>query len=79
MRDQYRMGETEWGLLGEVGDLHVPCRTVANGFPNLGLGVADDDADLPDACPCHRLDAVEEDRLVGNRHQLLGAGMGDGS
>ena len=44
---------------------------------HLGAGVADDHADLGDAGGDHRLDPVEQDRLVGDRHQLLGAGVGD--
>ena len=38
---------------------------------------ADDDADLLDPGAGHVLDAVEDDRLVGDRHELLGARVRD--
>ena len=44
---------------------------------HLVAGLADDDADLGDPGADHVLDAVEEDGLVGDGHQLLGAGVGD--
>ena len=38
--------------------------------------VADDDPDLLDAGGGQRFDAVEQHRLVGDRDELLGAGVG---
>ena len=61
----------------DVGDLDAPAGAVADRGHDLVGGVADDDADLLDARLDHVLDAVEEDRLVGDRHELLGAGVGD--
>ena len=40
-------------------------------------GVADHDADVGDARVDHVFDGIEEHRLVGDRHQLLGAGVSD--
>jgi len=59
-----------------LGDAEL--RTVADGRHNLGTGVADDDADVLDAGAAHRLDAVEEDRLVRDRDELFGTRVGDG-
>ena len=76
--DQHGVGQAQRLRLGEVGDLEAPGRTVADRGPHLRRGVADDDADLLDAGVGDGLEAVEEDRLVGHRHQLLGPGVGDG-
>ena len=75
--DQHAVGEPERRVLAEVGDLGAPPRAVADRGHDLVGGVADDDADLLDPGLDHVLDAVEEDRLVGHRHELLGAGVGD--
>ena len=50
---------------------------VAERGADLGPGVAGDDADLLDPGGDHRVDAVEQDRRVGHRHELLGPGVGD--
>ena len=71
------MGQAERLVLGDVGDLDPEPRAVADRRLDLGAGVADDDADLGDAGRGHVLDAVEQDRLVCHRYQLLGAGVGD--
>ena len=55
----------------------APARAVADRGANLRLRVADDDADVADAGVGDRLDAVEQHRLVGDRHELLGAGVGE--
>ncbi|MNX65344.1 hypothetical protein D3C86_963990 [compost metagenome] len=73
------MGKAQGGFLGEVGDLDAPSRAVSDCRPHLGAGVPDDDADLADPRIPHRLDGVEQDRLVGHGDQLLGGGMGDGA
>ena len=75
--DQHAVGEAERRVLGDVGDLGTPAGAVADRRADLGAGVTGDDADLGDARLDHVLDAVEQDRLVGDRHQLLGAGVGD--
>ena len=73
---------TQWArperrVLGDVGDVDTEPGPVADRGPDLVAGVADDDADVLDARRGHVLDAVEEDRLVGHRYELLGARVGD--
>ncbi len=65
-------------VLHDVGDRDAETRTVPGRRADLlaGLG-GDDDPDLVDAGLRHRLDAVEQHRLVGDRNQLLGARVGD--
>jgi len=77
VRDQHAVREAEWLILRNVRDLHAELRAIADRGANLFLGVANDDADFADAGLLHRLDAVEQDRLVGDGHQLFGAGVGD--
>ena len=77
--DQHAVGQPERGVLGEVGDLEAPLRPVAHRGADLLGRVADDHADLDDPRLGHLLQPVEQDRLVGHRHQLLGAGVGDGA
>ncbi|MNX24294.1 hypothetical protein D3C86_543110 [compost metagenome] len=72
------MRETQRSLLGQVGDRDAPGRAVAHCRPHLGAGIPDDDADLADPCIPHRLDGIEQDRLVGDGNQLFGSGVGDG-
>ena len=51
---------------------------VAGGGADLVAGLGrDDDPDLLDPGLRHRLDPVEQDRLVGDRHELLGARVRD--
>ena len=64
-------------VLAEVGDVGAPPGAVADRGHDLVGGVADDDPDLLDPGFDHVLDAVEEDRLVGDRHELLRAGVRD--
>ena len=65
-------------VLDDVGDAHAEARAVAGGGADLVSGLrGDDDPDVLDPGRGDRLDAVEEDRLVGDRHELLGAGVGD--
>src|SRR5690606_25482769 len=71
--------EAERRLLREVGDLEAEPAAVADGRLDLGVRLADDDADLTDAGRAHRLEAVEEHGLVGHRHELLGGGVSDGA
>src|SRR4029450_4073090 len=71
--------EPAWCVLLDVRDLDAPPGAVADGGPDFGMGVTDDDADVADAGLGNRLDAVEEHRLVGDRHELLGAGVGQGA
>ena len=64
-------------VLDDVGDLDAELRAVAGGLADLVAGLGgDDDPDLLDAGVGHRLDAVEEHGLVGDRHELLGATCG---
>ena len=54
------------------------CDAVAGGGADLVARLGrDDDPDVLDAGLGHRLDAVEEHRLVGDRNELLGARVGD--
>jgi len=75
--DEDAMSEAERRVLADVGDLSAPAGTVADRGDDLVGGVAHDDADLLDARLDHVLDAVEQDRLVRHRDQLLRAGVGD--
>ena len=75
--DQHAVREAERSVLRDVRDLGAPLRAVAERRHHLVARVADDHADLGDAGGDHRLDAVEQDRLVGDRHELLGPGVGD--
>jgi hypothetical protein len=53
---------------------------VAHARADLGARLRrDDDPDLLDPRRHDRLDPVEEHRLVGHRHELLGARVGDGA
>ena len=74
-RDEHRVGQAERCLLAQVGDLQPERRPVADRRPDLGLGVADDDADLGDPGRGHRVERVEEHRAVGHRDELLGRGV----
>ena len=65
-------------VLVDVGDLDAELRAVADRGLDLVAGLADhDDPDVLDAGRGELLDAVEDDRLVGDRHELLGARVGD--
>ena len=70
-----RPSGASWGMYVIVGARTASRRRRAAMISSRG--VADDDADLGDAGRDHGLDPVEQDRLVGDRHQLLGAGVGD--
>ena len=75
---EHGVGEAERLVLDDVGDAHAEARAVAGGGFDLRPGVRrDDDPHLLDARLGHRLDAVEEHRLVGDRHELLGARVRD--
>ena len=74
--DEHRVRQAQRRLLREVGDLEAEPAAVADGGLDLGVRVADDDADLGDAGGAHRLEAVEEHRLVGDRDELLGRRCG---
>ncbi len=75
-RHQHRVGEAERLRLVDVGDAGAEALAVAHRGADLVAGLADDDADLGDAGGDDRLDAEEQDRLVGHRHELLGGGVG---
>ena len=65
-------------VLDDVGDLDPEARAVTGGAADLVAGLRrDDDPDLLDAGRGHRLDAVEQHRLVGDRDQLLRRRMRD--
>ena len=74
---QHAVGEAERRVLGDVRDAGAEARAVADRRDDLVGGVADDDADLVDPRRDHVLDPVEQDRLVRDRHQLLGARVRD--
>ena len=75
---EHRMGEPRRFVLEHVGEAHAEARAVTGGGFDLASRLGgDDDRDLLDAGIGHRLDPVEQDRLVGHRHQLLGGGVGD--
>ena len=76
--DQHGMGQAKGFRLFDVGnpDIIPPSFSLADRLPDLVLGVADNDPDLPDPRSDERLDPVEEHRLVGHRDQLLGLGEG---
>ena len=78
LRRQHRVREPLRLVLLDVGDLDPEARAVAGRLPDrlAGLG-GDDDADLLDAGRRHRLEPVEEHRLVGHGHELLGARVRD--
>ena len=73
------MGDAQRRVLLDVGDVDAEAAAVADGRHHLLLRVADDDADVADAALDEVLDGVEEDRLVGDGHELLGAGVGEGT
>ena len=77
--DLDRVRQAERRLLRDVGDRDAPRAAVAERGADLVGGVAHDHADVGDARIADRLDRVEEDRLVGHRHELLGAREGDGA
>ena len=57
---------------------NYPVFSVAGGRADLAAGLrGDDDPDLADARGRHRLDAVEQHRLVGDGDQLLRRRVGD--
>ena len=74
---EHGMGQPEGRFLLEVGDLQAPSRTVPHRRLDLRRRVPHDDADLLDTGGGDGLQPVEKDRLVGDGHQLLGAGVGD--
>jgi hypothetical protein len=74
---EHRVGQAKRRVLLDVLDRDAEGAPVAGGLTDLGAGLGgDDDPDLLDPGRRHRLDAVEEHRLVGHRHELLGAGVG---
>ena len=78
MRDQDTMRKPQRRVLRDVGDLDPELRAVANCRTDLFARLANDDANFLDPRLGHGLDAVKQNRFVGNRHQLFGAGVGDG-
>ncbi len=77
LADEHGVRQAARRVLLDVGDLERPTASRRRPPPDLGGRVADDDADLADPGVRHRLDAVEEHRLVGHRHELLGARVGE--
>ena len=64
-------------LLPDVGGADPERGAVADRLLDRGRGIADHEADIGDPGVGDRLQAVEEDRLVRHREQLLGGGVGD--
>ena len=77
MRDKHAVRQAERLVLRDVRNAHTKLAAVAHRRHDLGAGVAHDDADFDNARSRHRLNSVEQNRLVGHRDQLLRAGMGD--
>ncbi|CAB4962834.1 unannotated protein [freshwater metagenome] len=77
--NKYAVSEAERGVLRDVSNPHPPSRAVTYRGLNLGGSIPDNDADLFDASSGHILNSIEEDWLIGDRHQLLGARMGYGA
>ena len=77
VRDEHGVRQTTRRVLADVRGADAQRRPVADGGHDLVRGVADDDADLGDAGVADGLEAVEQDRLVGDRHELLGRRVGD--
>ncbi len=77
--DEDAVRQAERGLLPDVGDPEAELRAVADGVPNLRGGVTDDDADLGYPRVGDGLQAVEQDRLVPDRHELFGGRVRDGA
>ena len=75
--DEHAVRQPEWGVLRDVRDPDAELGAVADSGLDLRRGVADDDADVGDAGVADGLEAVEQHRLVGDRHQLLRRGVGD--
>ena len=73
------MGDAEGRFLLDVGDADAEAAAIADGGHDLLFGIADDDADVADAALDEVLDGVEEDGLVGDGDELLGAGVGEGT
>ena len=75
---QHRVREAQRLVLHDVGDADPEAGAVPGGSADLVTRLRrDDDPDLTDAGPRHCLDPVEQHRLVGHRHELLGARVGD--
>ena len=75
--DENTVGKTKRGVLRDVRHLDPELRAVAHRGADLFARLADDDADFFDPRQRHGLDAIEQDRLVGDGDQLFGARMGD--
>ena len=77
--DLDRVGQSEGGLLLDVGRADAELGAVPHRGPDLLVGVPDHDSHLGDAGVADGLDAVEKNGFVGDGHQLFGAGEGDRS
>ena len=75
--DEHAVRQPQRGVLRNVGGSDPEVGPVADRCLDLGVGVADDDPDVGDAGVPNSLEAVEQHRLVGDRDQLLGRGVGD--
>ena len=71
------MGKAKWLILGDVRDDCSKLGTVTESFQDFVSGIANDDADLGNAGIDHCFDSIEQDRLIGDRHELLRPSMGD--
>src|SRR3954452_4619513 len=76
LADQDGMRQAARRVLLDVGDPYVPPRSVAHRRTNLRLRIAHHHPDLADAGRGQRFDPVEQHRLVRDRHELLGARVG---
>ena len=77
--DEHGVRQAEGRGLRDVGDAQAEAGPVTDGRLDLGTGVADDDPHVLDAGGPQRLEAVEQDGLVGDRDELLRGGVGDGA
>ena len=76
------IGESRGSVRRSIENIESACSAaygLASRILDLLPGVADDDPDVIDTGLAHRLNGMEQDRAIGDRHELLGAGMRDRS
>ena len=77
--NQNAVRKTKWFVLRNESDLGAPLTSVAKRTHNFDPSVANDDSDFGNPGRDHGLDSVKQNGFVGNRHQLFGTGVSDGS
>ena len=76
--DLDRVGDTQRRVLLDILHAGTEGGAVAHGGTYLIRRIPHDDGDVSDAALHQLLDGVKEDRLIGDRHKLLGARVGEG-